>query len=88
MEQQVRDKLGISERQVGILRFIERFRDEHGYPPSLREIAAGVGLASSSSAFYHIGVLEELGLLNVDRGVIGTSRTYRVTSDGLIATRR
>jgi repressor LexA len=43
--------------------FIRNWSERHGYPPSVREIATGVGLASPSSVTYHLTTLQELGLL-------------------------
>jgi repressor LexA len=36
----------ITERQLDILRFIEKAVSERGFPPSVREIGAAVGLTS------------------------------------------
>ena len=38
----------------------------HGYPPSIREIAAEVGLKSPASVKAHIDVLDSAGYLRVD----------------------
>jgi repressor LexA len=40
--------------------------DRHGYPPTMREIAAAVGLASPSSVAHQLKVLEEHGHLRRD----------------------
>lgn len=57
-------KLG--KRQVAIYEFIRSYTDEHGYPPSVREIGAAVGLASPSTVHTHLKVLEEHGLIKRD----------------------
>ena len=57
-------KLG--KRQVAIYEFIRSYTDEHGYPPSVREIGAAVGLASPSTVHTHLKVLEERGLIKRD----------------------
>ena len=47
-----------------ILEFIRRHKREHGgMAPSMREIAAAVGLASTSTAHHHLATLEERGLI-------------------------
>lgn len=59
-----RGKLG--KRQLAIYDFIRSYTDEHGYPPSVREIGAAVGLASPSTVHMHLKVLEEQGLIRRD----------------------
>ena len=59
-----RGKLG--KRQLAIYDFIKSYSDEHGYPPSVREIGAAVGLASPSTVHMHLKVLEESGLIKRD----------------------
>lgn len=40
--------------------------ERYGYPPTVREIAAAVGLGSPSSVAYHLKALEQLGVLRRD----------------------
>lgn len=58
-----------------VYNFCKDFILEHGYAPSVREIADAVGLKSSSSAFYHIQKLMEEGLL-VKAEREGVSRAF------------
>ncbi len=51
------------DRQSQILRFIEEWVRERGYPPTVREIAAAVGLSSPSSVHNHLAALEAKGLI-------------------------
>lgn len=53
-------------RQAEILAFIEDHVERHGYPPTVREIGAGVGLASPSTVHRHLEKLEEGGHLRRD----------------------
>jgi repressor LexA len=53
----------ISARQRRILAIIRDSVEQSGYPPTVREIAAAVGLASPSSVTYHLKALERHGLL-------------------------
>jgi repressor LexA len=47
-----------------ILAFIEKAVNERGYPPSVREIAAAVGLASTSAVHHHLTRLAKEGRLS------------------------
>ena len=51
------------ERRQRILDCIARTVEERGYPPSVREIAESVGLASTSAVHHHLIALERDGLL-------------------------
>ena len=53
-------------RQRQILEFIDFYAREHGYPPSVREIAKGVGLSSTATVHTHLGVLQDKGFLRRD----------------------
>ncbi|MFM8829218.1 MAG: transcriptional repressor LexA [Actinomycetota bacterium] len=53
-------------RQAEILAFIEDHVERHGYPPTVREIGQGVGLASPSTVHRHLEKLEEGGHLRRD----------------------
>jgi len=65
-------------RQRQILTMIREWVDRHGYPPTMREIAAAVGLASPSSVAHQLEQLEKLGHLRRDaRG----SRAVDIRSD-------
>jgi len=56
----------LSPRQRSILTMIHDWVDEHGYPPTMREIGAAVGLASPSTVAHHMAVLEKNGFLRRD----------------------
>ncbi|MEV8146552.1 transcriptional repressor LexA [Arthrobacter sp. NPDC080073] len=53
-------------RQKKILETIQRSVNDHGYPPSMREIGDTVGLASLSSVTHQLSQLEKLGYLRRD----------------------
>lgn len=46
-----------------VLRFVESFVKDNGYPPTLDEIRESVGLCSKSHAGYYVDALEEEGLI-------------------------
>ncbi|MDA8193161.1 MAG: transcriptional repressor LexA [Thermaerobacter sp.] len=48
-------------QQWRIVDFIRGYVADHGYPPSVREIAAGVGLRSTASVARHLKALEAAG---------------------------
>ena len=45
--------------QQQIYNYILSFSDEHGYPPSVREIAEAVDLKSPSTVHFHLKGLRE-----------------------------
>ncbi|MGH3082587.1 MAG: transcriptional repressor LexA [Gaiellaceae bacterium] len=56
----------VTERQRAILDYLRAFVDEHGYPPTVREIGEAVGLRSPSTVHAHLAQLERAGLLRRD----------------------
>lgn len=73
----------------GIVEFIDEFADEHGYPPTVREIAQGTGM-SNSNAHRYISTLKESGRIDISsthRSVLteGRGKTARVPVVGNIA---
>lgn len=56
----------LSKRQQSILDFIKEEVNSKGYPPSVREIAVAVGLASSSTVHGHLERLEAKGYIRRD----------------------
>lgn len=53
----------LTPKQQQIYDYILSFSDEHGYPPSVREIAQAVDLKSPSTVHFHIKSLVAAGLL-------------------------
>jgi len=56
----------LTDRQREILEFIEKTVGDKGYPPSVREIGAAVGLTSPSTVHTHLLTLQRLGYLRRD----------------------
>ncbi len=56
----------LSDVQLSILNYIKNELSEHGYPPSVREICAHTGLASTSSVHYQLKNLQKKGYLKRD----------------------
>jgi len=65
-----------AERKRRILDFIAATLRSRGYPPSVREIAVAVDLASTSAVHHHLQTLEREGYL--ERGA-AQSRAIRLT---------
>ena len=53
----------LTPKQQKIYDYILDFTAEHGYPPSVREIGAAVGLKSPSTVHFHLKGLEEAGVI-------------------------
>jgi repressor LexA len=56
----------VTERQRAILEYLHEYVDEHGYPPTVREIGEAVGLRSPSTVHAHLAQLERAGALKRD----------------------
>jgi repressor LexA len=61
-----RGPMMLSKRQSEIYDFVLSYVDEHGYPPTVREIGEAVGLASPSTVHAHLANLERAGYLRRD----------------------
>ena len=68
-----RKKAGLGERHKRILKFLEKFQAENGYPPSIREIGENTNISSTSVVNYYLNQLEEMNYIeresNVSRGI-------------------
>lgn len=57
----------ITRRQRDTLDYIRTYVAEKGYPPTVRDICAGLGLSSSQTVHAHLRKLEEKGLIRLGR---------------------
>jgi repressor LexA len=68
-----RKKAGLGERHKRILKFLEKFQAENGFPPSIREIGENTNISSTSVVNYYLNQLEEMNFIeresNVSRGI-------------------
>lgn len=62
-----------------VLKAISDFTEEHGYAPSIRDLAKAAGLTSPASGKYHVDRLQRLELIDVDEH---TARSIRLTEKG------
>ncbi|NRQ50374.1 transcriptional repressor LexA [Aeromicrobium stalagmiti] len=60
------DSSGLTARQRKVLEFLRDEIEKRGYPPSMREIGAAVGLTSTSSVAHQLRALEGLGYVKRD----------------------
>ncbi|WP_283678666.1 transcriptional repressor LexA [Lentilactobacillus sp. Marseille-Q4993] len=67
-------------KQIEILHYIWEKVNEHGYPPTVREIGEAVDLSSTSTVHGHISRLEKKGYLVKDPS---KPRALEVTSAGM-----
>ena len=63
----------LSERQKRILVVLEKFQEENGFPPSIREICDRASISSTSVVNYYLERLQEMGYIEreskVSRGI-------------------
>ena len=63
----------LSPKQESIVKFITQFLSDKGYPPSIRDIAAGCGISSTSVVAYNLNKLEQMGYIRrhseISRGI-------------------
>lgn len=70
----------VSSKQINILKFIWNSINNQGYPPTVREIAKEMGLASTSTVHGHLSRLSQKGLLIKNNA---KPRAIEITEDGL-----
>lgn len=76
------DRPQLSARQEKIVEFIRRSVQDHGYPPTVREIGRAVGITSTSVVDYNLNILEHVGLVRRDREI---SRGIELIGDAAAA---
>ncbi|WP_299024033.1 transcriptional repressor LexA [uncultured Thermanaerothrix sp.] len=78
----VKPRNGLSERHKRILQFIEEYRHQNGYSPSIREIGDAIGVASTSLVNYYLDQLEDLKYIQRDRSISRAIRVLRPLVEG------
>jgi len=66
-------------RQQQVLEFITAHLDNNGYPPTLREISAHLGVSGSLPAAKHLSALEKKGYIKRDRVSRGIGLTVSLS---------
>ena len=63
----------LSPKQERIINFVTEFLRDKGYPPTIRDIAAGCGISSTSVVAYNLNKLEQAGYIrrhsDISRGI-------------------
>lgn len=72
--------LPLPARQRDVINLIVRLTEEHGYPPTLAELAQGLGLKNRMTVHQHVAALKKKGLVHWEPGL---NRSIRVLSEGL-----
>jgi repressor LexA len=71
----------LSSKQEYIINFITDFLRDKGYPPTIRDIAAGCRISSTSVVAYNLGKLEQAGYIrrhsDISRGIEFLNREQR-----------
>ena len=70
----------LTTKQQQIYDYIIAFTDEHGYPPSVREIGEYVGLKSPSTVHFHLKGLQSAGLITQ---AAGKTRAISINDENL-----
>lgn len=67
-------------RQKEVLSLIVKFSEEHGYPPTLADLASILGLKNRMTVHQHVAALRKKGLVHWEPGL---NRSLRALPDGL-----
>jgi len=75
---------GLSDKHKRVLDVLTLYTEQHGYPPSIREMCTRANISSTSVANYYLDRLEELGYIERDRQVargVRVIKSYDEQSD-------
>lgn len=61
--------LVLSNARKEIFNFILEFKNQYGFPPSIREICNKVNKKSTATVHRHLKTLEKLGYIKVHKGI-------------------
>lgn len=67
-------------RQKEVVRLIVELTDEHGYPPTLAELAKSMGLRNRMTVHQHVAALKKKGVVRWEPGL---NRSLRVVDDSV-----
>ncbi len=69
----------LTERQDGILQFLKRYMQQHGFPPTIQEICVEFNFSSTNAATQFLLALEKKGYIK--RTVKGASRGLQILDE-------
>jgi repressor LexA len=72
--------MSITERKKQILEYMAAYQAKEGFPPTIREICAALGLISPGSLLKHIQALEKVGLITK---MPGKKRAWKLSRPSL-----
>jgi repressor LexA len=79
----------LTDRQRDILSFIEQFRRESGYPPTLREIGKKFGISSTFGVKRHLDALVKKGYIavesNASRGISFRRNEFEPSANSIVS---
>lgn len=67
----------INDKMQGVLDFVENYVSDNGFPPSVREICAALGIKSTASCQYYLKKLEQRG--DIKRGPENKKRSISIS---------
>jgi repressor LexA len=70
----------LPDRQKAVLNFIVKLTEEHGYPPTLAELATALGLRNRMTVHQHVAALKKKGFVHWEPGL---NRSLKVVGPGL-----
>lgn len=70
----------LTPKQQALCEFVRSYTKEQGYPPTIREIGAHLGLRSPSTVSFHLKKLREAGVLSLEEG---KTRSITLAEDAL-----
>lgn len=68
---------GLTDRQLEVFNFLVNFIDEHGYPPTIREMQEGLKIGSLRGVTIHLDALQKKGFIQRFSGKDGPPRQAR-----------
>jgi repressor LexA len=71
----------LTSRQQQVLNFISSYLDEHGCPPTLREISEHIGTKGTATAMAHLDALERKGHIQRRSGSRGIALSHRINNN-------
>ncbi len=71
----------LNEKTVAVYEFIDRFIEERGFPPTIRDVCEGMQFSSTNGARYHLDLLERGGFLRRNRKISRAMELLRSPRD-------